>query len=413
MRFLYLKIFKYNKRDKNSYIYFIIKINCQMESLRNSHDIKISNSIKNSKLKKLFNISRINTSYSNNKSTKIIKSIPKNSIIISIPIIFKQNNSSKNNMNSLNKTNNNSKAEIKSDYNNMNSKNSKSNKNINRKKILIISNNLKSNNYYNFISGKVSNKLKEIKTNLSNDFKNKQNIIKSYYNKKLVNIEYNNAFRKKKFKIPNNLLLENILSKREEKFDKEYKISGNSIILQRLGVKNKFSREKKRSKKIFHEYNRSVTVSTEKKKNIPMPYSYYLTNTKGIYENMNKTYSFLKDDIIYDLILDKEKNLKINKKYKRFFNNKYDEINKMNDAFTINNLPIVENYIKNKEYKNQENIHNATWSIDGLKNLNDGVAYKHKKFFANKYGIDLRKMIVDIDTNNDDFLIKFQKSLNT
>ena len=384
-----------------------------MESLRNSHDIKISNSIKNSKLKKLFNISRINTSYSNNKSTKIIKSIPKNSIIISTPIIFKQNNSSKNNMNSLNKTNNNSKTEIKLDYNNMNSKNSKSNKNINRKKNLIISNNLKSNNYYNFISEKVSNKLKEIKTNLSNDFKNKQNIIKSYYNKKPVNIEYNNAFRKKKFKIPNNLLLENILSKREEKFDKEYKISGNSIILQRFGVKNKFSREKKRSKKIFHEYNRSVTVSTEKKKNIPMPYSYYLTNTKGIYENINKTYSFLKDDIIYDLILDKEKNLKINKKYKRFFNNKYDEINKMNDAFTINNLPIVENYIKNKEYKNQENIHNATWSIDGLKNLNDGVAYKHKKFFANKYGIDLRKMIVDIDTNNDDFLIKFQKSLNT
>ena len=319
-------------------------------------------------------------------------------------------------MNSLNKTNNNSKAEIKSDYNNMNSKNSKSNKNINRKKILIISNNLKSNNYYNFISEKVSNKLKEIKTNLSNDFKNKQNIIKSYYNKKLVNIEYNNAFRKKKFKIPNNLLLENILSKREEKFDKEYKISGNSIIRQKLNIKNKFSREKKRAKKIFHEYNRSVTVSTEKKKNIPMPYSYYLTNTKGIYENINKTYSFLKDDIIYDLILDKEKNLKINKKFKRFFNNKYnkyDEINKMNDAFTINNLPIVENYIKNKEYKNQENIHNATWSIDGLKNLNDGVAYKHKKFFANKYGIDLRKMIVDIDTNNDDFLIKFQKSINT
>lgn len=384
-----------------------------MESLRNSHDIKISNSIKNSKLKKLFNISRINTSYSDNKSTKIIKSIPKNSIIISTPIIFKQNNSSKNNMNSLNKTNNNSKAEIKSDYNNMNSKNSKSNKNINRKKILIILNNLKSNNYYNFISGKVSNKLKEIKTNLSNDFKNKQNNIKSYYNKKLVNIEYNNAFRKKKFKIPNKLLLENILSKREEKFDKEYKISGNSIILQKLNIKNKFSREKKRSKKIFHEYNRSVTVSTEKKKNIPMPYSYYLTNTKGIYENINKTYSFLKDDIIYDLILDKEKNLKINKKYKRFFNNKYDEINKMNDAFTINNLPIVENYIKNKEYKTQENIHNATWSIDGLKNLNDGVAYKHKKFFANKYGIDLRKMIVDIDTNNDDFLIKFQKSLNS
>ena len=387
-----------------------------MESLRNSHDIKISNSIKNSKLKKLFNISRINTSYSNNKSTKIIKSIPKNSIIISTPIIFKQNNSSKNNMNSLNKTNNNSKAEIKSDYNNMNSKNSKSNKNINRKKILIISNDLKSNNYYNFISEKVSNILKEIKTNLSNDFKNKQNIIKSYYNKKLVNIEYNNAFRKKKFKIPNNLLLENILSKREEKFDKEYKISGNSIIRQKLNIKNKFSREKKRSKKIFHEYNRSVTVSTEKKKNIPMPYSYYLTNTKGIYENINKTYSFLKDDIIYDLILDKEKNLKINKKFKRFFNNKYnkyDEINKMNDAFTINNLPIVENYIKNKEYKNQENIHNATWSIDGLKNLNDGVAYKHKKFFANKYGIDLRKMIVDIDTNNDDFLIKFQKSLNS
>ena len=65
----------------------------------------------------------------------------------------------------------------------------------------------------------------------------------------------------------------------------------------------------------------------------------------------------MKDDIIYDLILDKEKHLKINKKYKRFFNDKYDEINKMNDAFTINNLPIVENYIKNKEYKNTKKLY--------------------------------------------------------
>ena len=78
----------------------------------------------------------------------------------------------------------------------------------------------------------------------------------------------------------------------------------------------------------------------------------------------------------------------------------------------IKNIPIIDNFVKKNEIKNQNEIFNLTWSVDGLKNLNEDIAYKHKKFFADKYGIELKKHLMDFDTNTDDFLTKYQNNLN-
>ena len=90
---------------------------------------------------------------------------------------------------------------------------------------------------------------------------------------------------------------------------------------------------------------------------------------------------------------------------------KYDEIDKLIDSLKSNNIPLVDNFIKNKINKNQVTMNNIAWNIDELKNLNEDIAYKHRKFFANKYGMDQKKGLINIDTKNDEFLIKYQKNL--
>ena len=147
------------------------------------------------------------------------------------------------------------------------------------------------------------------------------------------------------------------------------------------------------------------------KKNIPSPYSQYLSKTKKIYINLDRTYSFMKNDITYDLLNDKERNLKSQEKMKRLLFKKYDEIEALKDDVTIKNIPIVDNYINNQINQNLKMVQNVTWSVDVLKNLNEDIAFKHRKYFANKYGIELKKANVNID-NTDDYLANYQKSLN-
>ena len=154
-----------------------------------------------------------------------------------------------------------------------------------------------------------------------------------------------------------------------------------------------------------------AAISTEMKKNIPSPYSQYLSKTKKIYINLDRTYSFMKNDITYDLLNDKERNLKSQEKMKRLLFKKYDEIEALKDDVTIKNIPIVDNYINNQINQNLKMVQNVTWSVDVLKNLNEDIAFKHRKYFANKYGIELKKANVNID-NTDDYLANYQKSLN-
>ena len=385
-----------------------------MKLLRKNKDNKTERFILKSKFKEFQNKQLINSDYSKIKSNKIIKIILKNSDESSLPILLKEDNVNKRKMNvsyktsvkfSSNKNNNTPRLDSINNINKINRKNilNKTNKNI---RIKIFS---------NFHNGKEITKTETLKENSSyNDFNNISTIklSKKSITKNPINIEYNKAFRKKRFRIRYNLLLDNILIEKEKEFDKNWKIPSDKNILKKFIEKNNYSQNRKIKKPILNEYIRDITVSFENKKNIPKPYKYYLTKTKHIYNNLDKTYSFLKDDIKYDLIHDKEKQCKSEEKIKRLLHKKYDEIDRMIDCLNIKKIPLVDNYIKNKENKNQMVIDNTTWSVDGLKNLNEDIAYKHRKYFANKYGIEYKKNMLDVDTNVDDFLIKYQKNLN-
>ena len=385
-----------------------------MKLLRKNKDNKTERFILKSKFKEFQNKQLINSDYSKIKSNKIIKIISKNSDESSLPILLKEDNINKRKMNVSyktsvkflsNKNNNILRLDSINNINKMNRRNilNKTNKNI---RIKIFS---------NFHNGKEIAKTESLKENSSyNDFNNisKIKLSKKSITKNPINIEYNKAFRKKRFRIRYNLLLDNILIEKEKEFDKNWKIPSDKNILKKFIEKNNYSQNRKIKKPILNEYIRDITVSFENKKNIPKPYKYYLTKTKHIYNNLDKTYSFLKDDIKYDLIHDKEKQCKSEEKIKRLLHKKYDEIDRMIDCLNIKKIPLVDNYIKNKENKNQMVIDNTTWSVDGLKNLNEDIAYKHRKYFANKYGIEYKKNMLDVDTNVDDFLIKYQKNLN-
>ena len=385
-----------------------------MKLLRKNKDNKTERFILKSKFKEFQNKQLINSDYSKIKSNKIIKIISKNSDESSLPILLKEDNVNKRKMNVSYKT---SVKFLSNKNNNILRLDSINNINkINRKNILNKTNkNIRIKIFSNFHNGKEITKTETLKENSSyNDFNNISTIklSKKSITKNPINIEYNKAFRKKRFRIRYNLLLDNILIEKEKEFDKNWKIPSDKNILKKFIEKNNYSQNRKIKKPILNEYIRDITVSFENKKNIPKPYKYYLTKTKHIYKNLDKTYSFLKDDIKYDLIHDKEKQCKSEEKIKRLLHKKYDEIARMIDCLNIKKIPLVDNYIKNKENKNQMVIDNTTWSVDGLKNLNEDIAYKHRKYFANKYGIEYKKNMLDVDTNVDDFLIKYQKNLN-
>ena len=385
-----------------------------MKLLRKNKDNKTERFILKSKFKEFQNKQLINSDYSKIKSNKIIKIISKNSDESSLPILLKEDNVNKRKMNVSYKT---SVKFLSNKNNNILRLDSINNINkINRKNILNKTNkNIRIKIFSNFHNGKEITKTETLKENSSyNDFNNISTIklSKKSITKNPINIEYNKAFRKKRFRIRYNLLLDNILIDKEKEFDKNWKIPSDKNILKKFIEKNNYSQNRKIKKPILNEYIRDITVSFENKKNIPKPYKYYLTKTKHIYNNLDKTYTFLKDDIKYDLIHDKEKQCKSEEKIKRLLHKKYDEIDRMIDCLNIKKIPLVDNYIKNKENKNQMVIDNTTWSVDGLKNLNEDIAYKHRKYFANKYGIEYKKNMLDVDTNVDDFLIKYQKNLN-
>ena len=385
-----------------------------MKLLRKNKDNKTERFIIKSKFKEFQNKQLINSDISKIKSNKIIKIISKNSDESSLPILLKEDNVNKRKMNVSYKT---SVKFLSKKNNNILRLDSINNINkINRKNILNKTNkNIRIKIFSNFHNGKEITKTETLKENSSyNDFNNISTIklSKKSITKNPINIEYNKAFRKKRFRIRYNLLLDNILIEKEKEFDKNWKIPSDKNILKKFIEKNNYSQNRKIKKPILNEYIRDITVSFENKKNIPKPYKYYLTKTKHIYNNLDKTYSFLKDDIKYDLIHDKEKQCKSEEKIKRLLHKKYDEIARMIDCLNIKKIPLVDNYIKNKENKNQMVIDNTTWSVDGLKNLNEDIAYKHRKYFANKYGIEYKKNMLDVDTNVDDFLIKYQKNLN-
>ena len=388
-----------------------------MKLLRKNKDNKSARLFLKSKYNEFQNIKLINSSNIKTKSNKYNNFISKNTDESTFPIKLTEDNPNKRKINS---TNTSVKYLSNKNYKNIfhiDNLNKNDISKINRTNILNKTNNnlrIKIFSNFNEINDeKDINNIEDMKdNNLSQDYNNISSIkLSKKLPSKPINIEYNKAFPKKRFRIRYNLLLDNILKEKEKQFDKNWKVSSDKNILRKFIEKNSFSQGRKIKKAILNEYIRNITVSIEKKQNIPKPYKYYLIQTKTIYNDLNKTYSYLNNDIKYDIIHDKEKHCKSEEKIKRLLQKKYDEIDKLIDSLKSNNIPLVDNFIKNKINKNQVTMNIIAWNIDELKNLNEDIAYKHRKFFANKYGMDQKKGLINIDTKNDEFLIKYQKNL--
>ena len=195
----------------------------------------------------------------------------------------------------------------------------KSIKNINRGNISNKTNYIRTKTFYNFYPKKEMNKSNDINDNSQSDLNNDSAIKlpKKISKKKPINLLYYKSLPKTRMNIRYNLLLENILKEKEKEFEKDYKFPSDKVLLSKFTSKNNLTRKNKLKKPVLNEYIREITFSTEQKKNIPIPYKHYLTQTKEIYSNLDKTFSFLKNDIKYDLIHDKEKHYKSEEKIKR------------------------------------------------------------------------------------------------
>ena len=318
----------------------------------------------NSKFNDMNRISGINSSYDKIKSNKNINN-SKNSKVISFPLIIKEDNSNKNKINSMYKSqkyffNKKNQRKIKIEKLN-NFEDFKSNKIIKPTNSLNLTNDTEIIKNNNFFSEKKKEKSKDIKDNsnlelshinLFNNTTNNNN--NKLQGKNPINILYNKAFSKRRFKIHRKLLLEDIIKEKELEFEKESKIPSDKILLQRFEENNFFLRKSKNKRPILNKYTREMTSSIENKKNIPTAYNHYLTKTKNIYENMDKTYSYLKEEITYELNKNKERDFKKEEKIKKLLIRIYGEIDLMKNAVTIKNIPIVDNYLKTGKIKRIE-----------------------------------------------------------
>ena len=171
-----------------------------------------------------------------------------------------------------------------------------------------------------------------------------------------------------------------------------------------------FNRKLKKVKKfnpILHDYHRENTTSAENKKNVPYFYNNYLNKTKKVYGNLNVTYSELKNDITCDLLYDKKPKSK-----RKMFTEKELKI----EEFSNNIKELKEDIGYEKPtielFSDKSTAFNYLTGIyDKLNKLNATIAYKHRYYFANKYEIDLRKDLLEIGDDNDDYLFKFKKKL--
>lgn len=242
--------------------------------------------------------------------------------------------------------------------------------------------------------------------------KKKIKLIKKSYKVKCIN--NNNKYEglsNKDFNIHFNSLLDNILRKKEKELDNKIKTTSNKALFEKIyNNMNQFNRKVKKIKKFYptlYESHCEDTTSTEKKKNLPHFYGNYLNKNKKVFDNLNVTYTELKNDIIYDMIYDKT-----SKVQKRAFTDKdlkYEELNhdvkEMKEDIGYEK-PSIELFMDKSTAFNF-----LSGVFDSLNRLNSSIAYKHRHYFAKKYDIDLKKDLFKIETENDNYLFKFRKKL--
>lgn len=250
--------------------------------------------------------------------------------------------------------------------------------------------------------------------NIRNDKRKKKfTLIKKPF--KIKYVTSNNKYgglTKKDFFIHFNSLLDNIIHKKEKEIDNKIKLasSNHSLFDKMYNNIYQFNRKLKKVKKfnpILHDYHRENTTSAENKKNVPYFYNNYLNKTKKVYGNLNVTYSELKNDITCDLLYDKKPKSK-----RKMFTEKELKI----EEFSNNIKELKEDIGYEKPtielFSDKSTAFNYLTGIyDKLNKLNATIAYKHRYYFANKYEIDLRKDLLEIGDDNDDYLFKFKKKL--
>ena len=246
------------------------------------------------------------------------------------------------------------------------------------------------------------------KAKLSFD-KNKKKIFKK---PKIKNLNNCDILSQKDFYIHFSSLLDNIIRMKENEYEKNnIKTTNYKQLIEKVYKNlNLFNRKKNKIKKFnpeFHEYNRDNTTSIENKKNIPYLYNNYLNKTKKTFNNLNNTYCALKNDKTYNIIYDKKSKYK-----KRAFTEKdlkYEEL-----THEVREMKQDLGYVKPsiEFFKNKStSFHILSGMIDNLNKLNSSIAYKHRYYFAKKYGIDIKKELLKIEDENEDYLYKFQKTI--
>ena len=245
-----------------------------------------------------------------------------------------------------------------------------------------------------------------------NEKKKKIKLIKKPF--KIKCVTNNNKYEglsNKDFYIHFNSLLDNIIRKKEKEIDTRIKTPKKRSLFDKIYDNIfQFNRKLKKVKKfnpVLHEYHRENTTSIEKKKNVPFFYNNYLNKTKKVYGNLNITYSELKNDIVCDLLYDKkpkkkrialtEKELKM----EEFSNN----IKELKEDIGYKK-PSIELFSDKSTAFNY-----LTGEFDKLNKLNATIAYKHRHYFASKYDIDLKKDLLKIETDENEYLFKFKKNL--
>ena len=290
-----------------------------------------------------------------------------------------------------------------------NNQNKLKNKNLNIS-ILNISKNEK-NKKEKFKEKRKFQNLKLIKAN--NFFnKNKIKLLKNPSKNKNIKIEnkYHNL-SKKDFYVHFNSLLENIIRQKEKEIDKNIKTTPEKKLLENVYKNlNLFNRKIKKIRKftpVLGEYFRDNTTSIEHKKNIPYFYNNYLNKNKNTFKKLNNTYSELIKDINNDIIYNKKPKLK-----KRVTTSNYSKNEEINNEVREMKKdigyekPSIELFTEKST-----SFQFLTYIFDNLNNLNSNIAYQHRYYFGKKYGIDIKKDLLKIETEPDDYLYKFKKTI--
>lgn len=401
-------LFNFYSNDKNYDMYYKYVQNSKKKKIKTEKTSKKS-------LKKRINSSKIDNKSESlrylfkNKSSKILSKEfnTKRNILLRNLILEKERRKVIN-----------LKKNYKNNISNDNKHNKENNENSNINRInLILNLNIETNrsinntytsNFSNIDTNRTGN-ITGNNNNISNKNKKPLKKKKIKLSKRLIKVNgvytniYNIKSNKDLFSRYNSL--ENIIQSKKLEFEHSHKKNKKNQFLDGLYNKiNQFKRKMKSSYPLSQERRRVNTESNDKKKNIPYIYNNYLNKNKNVFNELNKVYQEIKNDINYDIDLDKISN---NKKKvmteeeikQELYNNEIKKTKR--DIGYIK--PSDELFIEKSAIT--QLINSAS---DHINNISSKIAYRHRYYLGKKYGFDPKKDLlkINVDPNSDDYQIK-------